>query len=502
MSSDPRPPAPRRRPVSALAAATLAAAALAAAPPGAAQEPAAEPLLVVADGRQDVAGAVALEVRDLAGTVALRIGRAGELRFASRLLDNRREEAPVELRQTGSTLVLAAPEADRETRRLVEVTVPPELSTHLALTGAIVRINGLQGDLSVDGRDLDLDARGLLGALSIRVAGGQVTLVGIDRGVDLQATDAEVRLEQVAGLARLTLRRCRGQGTTFLDAVELDLDETTLRLEAVLGVLEGRAFGGELKLQAPRGGATLALEGTKLTVAESEGVVEVDTDAAVEFSNLKGPLTVRAYGAPVRGSGSTAHVEVETTDADVAIEGVTGPVTLRGDGLRARLAGLRNAVRVETQSSELLLEDLAGAAEIRNDYGTVVVRKAAQQVDLTSSGGEVIVEEQSGPLRVDADGPRVAVGWAELSPDRDSTVVNRGGEIEATFPVGGNGCAIVAQSEYGAVLSSIPGLDPGPGATALQGALRNSPRPKVELNAGGDIRLDLAGGARAPAANQ
>jgi len=217
-----------------------------------------------AGGELDLASRSRLEVQGFTGVVVVRVGKPGELRYQARGQTNRREERPVDLWVDGRTLRFVPNAAVAEEPLILEIAVSPGVSTTLELSNCVVRASSLGGALTIRGNDLEIDARGIDGALQLELDGGRVMLHEIAEQVDLDGKNLEVRLQQIRGYVTLDLEDSEVQVIAIQESVSGDLVESQFSASGVLGRVELSADGGQIELNTIRQGCELELDGTAL----------------------------------------------------------------------------------------------------------------------------------------------------------------------------------------------------------------------------------------------
>src|SRR6185295_15499190 len=131
-----------------------------------------EPTLIgeVADGITELQGETRLEIAGLSGSLSLRVGQAGSIRFAARSLADRTEERKVALWSEGKTLRLIPPAGKSGAGLLVEVAVPSDLAEiRIEAADSKVASNDLGGRVGIVGRRLDLAVERQMGELRLEI---------------------------------------------------------------------------------------------------------------------------------------------------------------------------------------------------------------------------------------------------------------------------------------------------------------------------------------------
>jgi hypothetical protein len=434
-----------------------------------------------------------LKIEGVAGTLVLRGGKPGELRYEARTLDDRRQPRAIAIDRRGpSELRLGHADPATTERLLVEVAVAPQLSLDVRAQDTRLVVTSIGGDFDVRGARLDVDVRGSYGAVTIDLDTGKVHLENSSSDVHVAGKALDVELRSVGGALGLELEKSRATVDGVAQETEAHLDETALVLSRGQGALRLEANGGSVELREPAEAVEARLEGAPLKLTGGTANVQIESDDAVEFSGLAGPLSIEGYGGTVRGMGGTGSIHVKKTDADVSLADIAGAAMIQGDGLHVRVSRAKSTVQAETVSSEITIEDVLGAVTVKNEYGDVSVARAGAGLRVDSRNGRVVAEALKGQVDVRADGDEVSVEWAELSLGGDQRVENASGPVVARLP-GRATCRVEAESTYGTVRSAFPAIE-RTGEHSAAGNLNGGAQPVVRIKAGGDIELEVASG--------
>jgi len=445
-----------------------------------------EPVLFeeAASGILELADYSRLRVEGFAGTVSVRAGKPGELRYSAATRATKREARPVALWLRGSTIIFR-PVAGLEAEVLIlEIAVSEGVQLEIEKKGGKVQVSGVSEDVSVDSVDAEVDIRGVPGRVSATLEGGRLRLESLGPQAIVSGTGLEaVDLVRVMGGVRLTLSESSVRAET-VGPMELDLDRTTFDLTGSTGGISGTVSEGRLKLADVRGGGSLVLEETPLDLADSRGAYEIDTDSDLNFRSLAGSLNVRSFGGAVTGDGHAGEVTIGNRDANVFLKNIGGPIVINGDTLKITLAETRNTVHAELIGSEVMAEGLKGALEIRNEFGDISVKGIEGPAKITNRNGNVHVLDLTGTAEIDAEGPEVRVGWRSIGREGDSRIANTGGDLYVNFPVS-QGARIEAQADN--IESDLEELRIAADGRHANGLLENAKSPTVTLSASGRL---------------
>jgi hypothetical protein len=445
-----------------------------------------------AGGELELAGESRLVLSGLRGTFALRLGKEGSLVYAARQRENRREDLPVALWLEGSTLRLSRLDENDTRPVYLEIAVPPGLDVEADIDESHVNLSGLMSGVRIVGRALEVRAGGLTEAIRLRLEGGTVRMETLSSDVELEGRDFEARLKQIGGRVGITASASQIEAESLAADMFADLDDSTLVATTITGHVQVTAEGGSVRLSGVRRGAELQLGETPLSMTDVEGGVDLETEADVEFRELKSELDMVSFGGGLRGQGNAGGVRVNTDGAAVLLEGIQGAVTVEGRDLHVQLRDMRNEVRVVAGMSSVLVEHSAAAVHVENDFGDVVMNDAAGPVTVRSRDGMVRIEDLKGSLDLIADGPEVRVGWSEIGQG-NSTVKSERGDVSVGLPARGR-CRVEAIARFGRVDSDLPGVRVSDDGKFANGLLGGADEPVISIDSGGAVYIGASSG--------
>lgn len=300
-----------------------------------------------------------LELRNAWGDVNVTTAPEGkmQLRALKRVWSISAEDAqheaealPVEVRRTGSTVIVTVPrhEVGRRVRVDFEIAVP---------AGVAVRIDVAKGDLRLAG-----------------VAGAEVRLARGDvQGSDLQGS---VRADVISG--DVEFRKVQGD-------LRLDIKSGDVAANEIGGSVEGRVINGDIALRDCRGASLDVINGD-IAVTGVEGEISIATksgDVAVGHARPHG-LRVRTL------SGDVALDLLELREGDVSAETVSGDIklTLPSDA-RATIEASTRSGRVH--SALALSEQTTAFRTLRG-----VLNGPGATVRLQATSGDVEIRGRQG----------------------------------------------------------------------------------------------------------
>ena len=434
-----------------------------------------------------------LEISGISGEISVTGRPAREIRFRAVSAGDPERDAPVAVFLEEGTLRLRPPNGAGPEDRKLTIEVPEGLYVAIEAQASSVTASGLSGGIEVRGSRIEFAGSYLSGGVVFEIEGGRVSLSGARGQIAARGRDLEFEGKLLSADVLLGIARGRATLSGITGSVDADLEEVALALEGVSHATTLRARGGTAKLAGCHGGATADLSGTLLQVSSSRGSFDVATDSAIRFEGVDGEFHAIVGGGSVVGQGSRGAVRIEAT-AGIAVQlhAMRGPVSVTGTGLTVALENVGGEVSLDLMDSSVSVEKAAAAVTIASDGGDVAVRGATSGVVVRSRGGSVRLEEIGGPVEVEADGPSVEVSWTAAPGDRDSRIVNAGGEVAVSFRAGG--CRVEAESRRGRIETDIPTIVAIDGSGSAQGTVGGARRPTVRVEAEGDVFLSGPGG--------
>jgi len=442
-----------------------------------------------ASGILELDGHSRLEISGFAGTVFVRAGKKGELRYSAATRTARREAQPVGLWLRGGTIIFL-PVAGHEADELIlEVALSEGVRLVIDKKGGKVQVASVLADVTVRATDSAVDIRGVGEAVDLQLQGGSLNLANLNGRVSVNGTAVGiVTLDRVQGQVELALSESAITATSLHSAI-LDLSESTLVLEGAGGSVSGNAIDSSVRLVGARSGGSLQLENTPLILENTRGRFQVETDADVTFRSLEGALELTGFGGSVTGDGHSGEVTVTNRDAHVSLRNIAGPLHLSGDGLKVELLSIANTVTMELVGSEISAEGVKGGLVIKNEYGDVSVKRVEGRTKIENANGNVRAVELTGSVEIRAAGPEVTVGWTTLGRDQDSHIENTEGDLFVELPA--NARATV-EAEADSIETNLEELELGDDGRQARGQLGSAKTPALSLYASGRLVLGRA----------
>jgi hypothetical protein len=440
-------------------------------------------------------GETLVRVSGMQGTIAVRTGKEGELRYEVRSLDDRREERPIGLWLSGRGFEIAALEETGEERLLLEMAVPPGLDVELELDDSNVQVAGLRSDLVLVGGGLDVDLRGIHGNLTIELVESEVKFDGVSGDVEIDSEALSLVATRVDGSLGVTLLDSQADIRTVSGEADVDVENTVMVLSELEAGLVLQASGGRVEVYGVKPRSEFRLDGAPLVLSGTLGEASIESDSEIQVSEAKGPVVIRGFGGPIVGKALESRVEITADQALVDLEDVKGKLTINGNDLGVKIKNIEAEAIVRTDSSEVLAEGIAGPLQIHNAYGRVEVHGAKDVVKVVNRDADVLLADVAGSVDVFATGDSVEVGWSEFPADGHHVIANERGGIVVNLP-GRTRCRIEAQSKYGKISSDIASVRINEDGRFASGVVGGGRGPTIQIRSNGDVLI--SGDAAAP----
>lgn len=445
---------------------------------------------------EEAAAAIAVEgerrliVDGIHGEILVRGEPTDELRFVSSDPAGDDVRIPVALWSDQTSFRITPTTGTEGRARKLEIGIPAEMYLRIFTTDGTVRIAAVDGDVEVEGRTLLVVARELGSGLEVQMEEGDLHVEGVAADVTLRGTIGEADIRQVGGLLIGELHGGRASLAKLGGGADLHLQDCNAFISSVSSELRLEAIGGEVEIEGLRSGGRIKLMGTPIGVSDSEGNIEIESDAMVRFHDNAAAIRVINFAAAVRGATNGGPVSVEAHGGSVNLENIVGTVRVEGDDLEVSLEDIKGDLAIHATSSSVEIARAEGPVTVENEFGDVTVTGSEGKVTVVSREGDVRLSELRGPIDVDADGPVVEVAWKSLGVEGDSVIQNEGGDVVVRFPARA-GCVIDASSGFGRIESNLPGVAVSDDGGRASGMLNRRGRPRVKVRSDGSLRLTV-----------
>jgi hypothetical protein len=433
-------------------------------------------------------GETRIRVSGMQGTIAVRTGKDGELRYEVRSLDDRREERPIGLWLSGNEFQIAPLEETGEERLLLEMAVPPGLDVELDVDDTNVQVAGLRSDLVLVGAGLNVDARGIYGRLRIEVAESDLKIDGVSGEVEIDSEAIGLVASRIEGSIGVTLVDSEADIRGVTGQADVDVDNTVLFIADIEAGLVLQAVNGKVEVDGVKPRADLTLDGAPLILTGTLGETLIESDSEVQVGGAKGPVEIRGFGGPIVGKTLEGSVEITVDQALVELEDVKGQLTISGNDLGIKITNLEAGATIRTDGSEVLAVGIAAPLQIHNAFGRVEVRDAKADVKVVNRDADVLLADLAGSVDVFSTGESVEVGWSEFPAEGHHIVANEGGGVVVNLP-GRTRCRIEARSEFGQISSDIATVRINDDGRMASGVVGGGRGPTIQIRSQGDVLI-------------
>jgi DUF4097 and DUF4098 domain-containing protein YvlB len=423
------------------------------------------------------------------GGISIEVGEPGQLTFSSTLGGEKAKEFPIGVWLDGTVLGFRPIEGAADLPRVLRVQVPPRMATSLHISHTRLDVSNVSGGVEVEGTALDISAGALEGSISIIADQSKIRIAGGTASVAIRGKGLEVQLDTVGSDATVRLAGGSLLATNLQGQLDAEADDARVKLTEATSLVRLRLRGGSAEVENPRAGGEIVLDRAPLKLSGECGNLTLETDADIQFNETEGSLVVRASGGSVRGKSNRGPLEVTSSGGTVVnVEAIIGPVKIQGDSMDLRLKDLASTMEYVGAGSQIALESATGPVSIVVDAGTVSASKVFGAISVKGKNTDVRLADLNGPVDVDVDGQLVEVSWLSMPSDKDSTIKNSGGSVTLRFPASGGG-RLEAESRRGDIESNLPRVRVLDGAGSAQGIVGNISRPRIKVEADGDVIL-------------
>ena len=452
---------------------------------------AADPPQVVAEtpsGRVSLEAERSLDIRGFHGHVLVRIGKTPELLFGAVTEGDRKTERSVQLSTDGSTFYLQPLPGDDVVPHDLQVVVPADLALTLLLEDSVVEVSGLGGEVRLEGRALDVTARNLGDRLIVDLDASKMKINGINGDAEFEGSGLILRGGRIEGDLELNLSESDIEIEEITGGLRANLTDTELVVSDVRGPVDVTSDGGGIDAAEFGVGGLFRMERAYLRISGSRGDLTIETDDELTLEDNEAAAHVDSFGGSVRVLNQKGLIEIKTDGTTIVMEQIDAPLRVQGDDLRLDLKKLASETILVFSHSTVTADGISGPLEIHNDYGDLVLSNTSNHVAVRMVEGDVSVLQASGSLDIETDGAMLEVGWSSMSRDRETNLVNKGGDVVVHLPGQGGGM-LSARSDYGRVECDRDDIVVSPDGDSARGLVNRQRSPNIKIEAKGDIRI-------------
>ena len=445
-------------------------------------------LAETASGRVPLESESSIEIRGFHVHVQVRIGKTQELLFGAITEGDRKTERSVRLSSDGSIFYLQPAPGDEVVPHDLQVVVPAELAVSLFLEDAVVDVSTVGGEVFLKGKDLDITARNLKDRLVADIDSSKMNLNGIGSDVEIDGSDLILRGGRIEGDLGLDLTRSDIELEQISGSLRANLTESELVVATVRGLVDLEADGGGVDAAELTLGGLFRMERAYLRISGSRGDLTIESDDELTLEDNEAAAHVDSFGGSVRVLNQKGLIEIKTDGTTTVLEQIDAPLRVQGDDLRLDLKNLSSETILILSHSTVTAEGVSGPLEIHNDYGELTLSNTSKHVAIKMVEGDVTVLQASGSLDIETDGEMLEVGWSSISRDRETTLVNKGGDVILHLPKQGGGM-LSARSDYGRIECDRDDIVVSPDGDSARGLVNRQRSPNIKIEAKGDIRI-------------
>ena len=286
-----------------------------------------------------------------------------------------------------------------------KITTPPDTTVKVANGYGNVTINGLRGNVDINGQNMNITIQDVRGAITIQSETGNVKLTDTTGGLSIQSRTASVQIDRATGPSTLiatganttlkdsgadtsatfriqkgdlTLTRFRAQTlTATVPDGQIRINESTAQ-QAELQTQDGtinlfRVNAGKLTATTTTGGLTMDQIQGSLNIKTQKGVVNLTEAAASALSIAAGAGDVLFYGAlPTEGEHS-----IKTSSGNISIY-IVKESAFRLD------ASTKGTITIEPPF-------VLDSADKGNGHWRGVINQGTTLLALTSTSGNILI---------------------------------------------------------------------------------------------------------------
>ena len=433
----------------------------------------------------------ALSIVGIRGLVTISMRDARELQVISLVPGVGGAELPVGIWQEGAKLIVAPVPGDPGRERRLDIEVPRGFAISVDAADSDVQIASEGGSVELSGDNVRALVQAIGGSVTTELLAGTLSVTN-SKDATVRVRGTATTIGAMAGSVNVratggTLKVAEVDGST-----DVDSEDCTLVFSELSGPLHVKAQKGQATVAGIKAGAELALAGTPLQLKAGKGNITVTSDATVVFEAMAASMHFDMFGGSLKGKGNDGILELRGRNTELNVESITGGMRVQGDGITTRIVDVGEELQLDTTSSDIVV-DRAERVVLKADGGNVTIQRATGAVSAKVVGADVHILDGSGSVNLELERGDGEVSWTSFSGDKDSILANKNGNLTVRFPASG-GCRVEAKSKDGRIDSDLPTVRVMDDETEAQGPVNGGYRPIVHINATGDIHL-LHGGS-------
>ena len=302
------------------------------------------------------------------------------------------------------------PDADR-----ADHDTPIQITTE----GDFIVVQGNQQRVSGDRRvtaDLEVTVPRAF-AVETHSRTGDVDVTDLTGDVDISSDHSDVRLNKLAGNARIALKHSELiRATEVTGSLDLEGRGSDVQLENIAGqVTVNGSYGGTLNFKNLAKPLHFQSPNTELRVEALPGQISMDL-GELTAKNLVGPIHLKAKTKDVKIEDFTDSLDLETDRGDIAIE--PGRLPLGKIDAKSRSGKIELAL---PEKASFQLVATAERGETTNDFGPAIQKRTEGRASSlkggTGKGAEISLSTDRGSVLVRKSGVTEAVKTDKAPPE-------------------------------------------------------------------------------------
>ena len=370
----------------------------------------------------------------------------------------------------------------------LRVRVPSRFSVDLFNRYGDVRVEGLDGELSLDNSSGGVEIRDAGGSLSVANDYGEVEVSRFRGPVDVSGNSTGVTLSEVDGRANVR---------TSYKGVRLEGMRGQVTVHSLSGEVTGRGIEGDCTVRNSYKRVELEEVSGSLKVVSQSGSVRLDgVGGNVEIESSYKSIRVSRVGGSLAITGNSSEVEVNRVEGDAAIvssykpirvEDVTGSLTINGTSSEVTVESVDRDAVILTSYKPVRVEDVAGSLTVNGNSSRVTVESVEGDVTVANSYKPVVIKGASGSITVRGNHSPIEVSrMARLKQGGRIVLATSGKPVTLALPAGAEPGGSL-RTRHGRIVSDFPVT-----ATADQRSARlkaGGGSFRISVDAGRDITL-------------
>ncbi len=207
-------------------------------------------------------------------------------------------------------------------RFIYELDVPSNAQLNVETSGGNIRIQNIQGVLTLDTSGGDIDLNHVVGVVNGKTSGGNLEAYDYEGVLTLTTSGGNIRIRNGSGPATVSTSGGDIILSQITGNIQMETSGGSLWCENITGQsITGETSGGNIRLETIRGDVNVSTSGGHVELWDIRGIVSASTSGgSIQAQNIQGPLTVSAIGGSITGKHVSAGVKASTIGGNIHIE--------------------------------------------------------------------------------------------------------------------------------------------------------------------------------------